>query len=184
MFLVIDQGCECVDVTDPMLPPLHRYRHSPLTAIIILGNRKLVSAGLRGWGAEAALITAEWMDVRKHSSFMYPLLFCSSVAAHFKAAFLLYTSLCCRTGKHLVLFKGDIFYKGRETLSALIIYFCFCRCNLSLPLSVQSECSVLLCERCYRCDKCLCLKVPVSAGSVVLEERKRASVTTWSISAG
>ncbi len=49
--------------------------------------------------------------------------------------------------------------------------------SASPSLFIHSKCSMLLFECCYQCDKLLCLKVPVSAKSVVLEEWIRASVT-------
>lgn len=52
------------------------------------------------------------------------------------------------------------------------------RCNLfPLDFFVHSKRRLLLSEQRYLCDKGLCLKVPVSAKSAVVEERIRASVT-------
>lgn len=59
-------------------------------------------------------------------------------------------------------------------LSTLILW----RCNLfPLDFFVHSKRRLLLSEQRYLCDKRLCLKVPVSAKSAVVEERIRASVT-------
>lgn len=104
--------------------------------------------------------------------------FFSSSAVNIKASFILYTVFASGQVNISVLFKGDIFYKGQEEKRRR------CDCQTFLfasrevcPLFVHSKCSLLLRELRYRCDKLLCLKVQVSAKSVVLEERIRASVT-------
>ncbi len=98
---------------------LYRYRHTPLTTIIIQGNKKV--CGLRGRRLHLLLL-AEWMNVWKALLSFYPLLFFFIfLPASFFLIFgckhqgRLYAFHCFASGQVniSVLFKGDIFYKGQ-----------------------------------------------------------------------
>lgn len=100
----------------------YRYRRTPLTAIIIQGNKKV--CGL--WGLRLhLLLRAEWMNVWNSNallSFYPPLFFFIFLHASFFLLFgckhqgRLYAFHCFASGQVniSVLFKGDIFYKGQE----------------------------------------------------------------------